>query len=269
MALEDEMLLTPSSSLNESRPFGANGYPRQVSWPSGWDDEAVSNAHPEVTYRAQAPVDNDLLPKPGGLGYKFVKRTFDMVFSLFATALALIPAAAACALVSIESPGSPIFAQERVGKNGRRIHILKIRSMYPDAHEHPERYLSEDQMDQWLMEQKVDNDPRITHIGKILRKTSLDELPQFLNVLAGQLSVIGPRPVTEAETWQFANARDEFLSCKPGITGWWQATERNAATWESGDRQRLELFYVRHACLGLDLRIFARTFKAILGGTGM
>ncbi len=94
-------------------------------------------------------------------------------------------------------------------------------------------------------------------------KTSLDEVPQFLNVLAGDLSVIGPRPVTEDETYEFGDARDEFLSCKPGITGWWQVTERNDATWENGERQLLELFYVRHASIPLDLRIFFRTFKAM------
>lgn len=120
-----------------------------------------------------------------------------------------------------------------------------------------------EQLEQWEREQKVDDDPRITRVGRFLRNTSLDELPQFLNVLTGDLSVIGPRPVTIEETYEFGNARDEFLSVKPGITGWWQVTERNNATWENGDRQMLELFYVRHASLALDLRIFVRTFKAM------
>lgn len=244
------------------------GADKPISWPAEWDDMAFACEHPEVTFRAEAPVFDPSLPKPGGAGYKAIKRTFDIAFSLFATAIAAIPVCLACAAVAIESPGPPIFVQERIGKDGRHIHILKIRSMYPDAHENPERYLNEAQMRQWTLEQKLDDDPRITHVGRILRKTSLDELPQFLNVLIGELSVIGPRPVTEAETWQFANARDEFLSCKPGITGWWQVTARNDATWESGERQQLELFYVRHACFGLDARIFARTFKAIFGRTG-
>ena len=98
------------------------------------------------------------------------------------------------------------------------------------------------------------------------RRTSLDELPQFLNVLAGDLSVIGPRPVTMEETLEFGDARDEFLSCRPGITGWWQVTARNDAAWADGERQLLELFYVRHASFGLDARVFARTFKAMLRG---
>ena len=135
--------------------------------------------------------------------------------------------------------------------------------MVADAHEHPERYMSPDQLETWCREQKLDDDPRITRIGRVLRRTSLDELPQFLNVLKGDLSVIGPRPVTEAETYEFGSARDEFLSVKPGITGWWQVTARNDATWETGERQMLELFYVRHASLALDFRIFVRTFKAM------
>ena len=100
-------------------------------------------------------------------------------------------------------------------------------------------------------------------VSRALADSCVDELPQFLNVLTGDLSVIGPRPVTIEETYEFGNARDEFLSVKPGITGWWQVTERNNATWENGDRQMLELFYVRHASLALDVRIFVRTFKAM------
>lgn len=135
--------------------------------------------------------------------------------------------------------------------------------MVPDAHSNPERYMTPEQLETWRREQKLDDDPRITRVGRLLRRTSLDELPQFINVLTGDLSVIGPRPVTFEETYEFGDARDEFLSCKPGITGWWQVIERNEATWENGERQLLELFYVRHASLALDLRIFVRTFKAM------
>lgn len=91
--------------------------------------------------------------------------------------------------------------------------------MVSDAHEHPEKYMTPEQLAQWRREQKVDNDPRITHVGRFLRHTSLDELPQFINVLTGDLSVIGPRPVTLEETFEYGDARDEVLACKPGITG--------------------------------------------------
>ena len=212
-----------------------------------------------------APVPDSSVPAPrrGGAGYRAVKRVFDVVFSGVTCVVGLVPSLVLCAIIRLDSPGSPIFRQERVGKDGRPIHIFKFRTMYYDAHEHPGRYLSASQMTQWEREQKVDNDPRITRVGRLLRRTSLDEVPQFLNVLRGDLSIIGPRPVTEPETYEFGTARDEFLSCKPGITGWWQVTERNEATWANGQRQLLELFYVRHASFALDLRIFVRTFRAM------
>lgn len=205
-------------------------------------------------------------PRPGGTVYRIVKRLFDLVFSLAVIAVLFIPVALLCACIMIDSPGCPFFRQERIGKNGKRIYIWKLRTMETDAHANPEKYLDEDQLAQWEREQKVEDDPRITRMGHFLRRTSLDELPQFINVLTGELSVIGPRPVTMEETYEFGNARDEFLSCKPGITGWWQVTERNDATWANGKRQLLELFYVRHASFSLDARVFVRTFKAM--GTG-
>ena len=205
-------------------------------------------------------------PAPGGVVYRAIKRLFDIVFSLAVIALLAIPVALVCLAIVIDSPGKPFFRQERIGKDGKKIYIWKLRSMVTDAHSHPEKYMTPEQLAQWQREQKLDDDPRITRVGKFLRRTSLDELPQFINVLTGDLSVIGPRPVTLEETYEFGNARDEFLSIKPGITGWWQVTERNKATWENGDRQMLELFYVRHASLALDLRIFVRTFKAMGSG---
>lgn len=205
-------------------------------------------------------------PKPGGSFYFGCKRVFDIVFSLIVIAVLLIPTAILCLLIVIDSPGKPFFRQERIGQYGKKIYIWKLRTMEPDAHYRPEKYLDDGQLAQWEREQKVDDDPRITRMGHFLRRTSLDELPQFINVLTGELSVIGPRPVTLEETYEFGNARDEFLSIKPGITGWWQVVARNEATWANGERQMLELFYVRHASFGLDLRVFVRTFKAMLNG---
>ena len=205
-------------------------------------------------------------PRPGGRGYLAVKRAFDLVFSAAACLLLVVPVAAACAAIRLESPGSPIFRQRRVGQFGKPLYIYKLRTMYADAHENPEGYLDAAQMEQWRREQKVDGDPRVTKVGRILRRTSLDELPQFANVLKGELSVIGPRPVTEDETYEYGDARDLVLSVKPGITGWWQVMARNDATWESGRRQALEVFYCRHASLAMDLRVFIRTFKAMRTG---
>lgn len=199
----------------------------------------------------------------GGLGYRFVKRAFDIAFSALVIAVLVIPVAILCLVIVLDSPGAPFFRQERIGKGGRPIHIWKLRTMVADAHENSGRYMTGEQLETWMREQKLDDDPRVTRVGRLLRRTSLDELPQFVNVLVGDLSVIGPRPVTLEETYEFGDERGELLSVRPGITGWWQATERNAATWANGRRQELELYYVRHASLALDARVFALTLRAM------
>ena len=139
-------------------------------------------------------------PRPGGAGYRAAKRAFDIVFSLAVIAVLAVPVALLCLAIVLDSPGAPFFRQERVGLGGRRIYIWKLRSMVPDAHSNPERYMTPEQLETWRREQKLDDDPRITRVGRFLRRTSLDELPQFINVLTGDLSVIGPRPVTLEET---------------------------------------------------------------------
>lgn len=218
------------------------------------------------SYRAPAADPNAAAPKKGGPGYFAFKRAFDIVFSAGVCAVLAVPVVAACIAIEIDSPGKPFFRQKRVGRDGKPIYIFKLRTMVSDAHEHPEKYMTPEQLTQWQREQKVDDDPRITRVGRFLRHTSLDELPQFINVLTGDLSVIGPRPVTLEETYEYGDARDEVLACKPGITGWWAATDRNESTWGSGQRQARELFYVRHQSLGLDARVFVKTFKAMRKG---
>lgn len=169
------------------------------------------------SYRAPAADPNAAAPRKGGPGYFAFKRAFDIVFSAVVCAVLAVPVVAACVAIEIDSPGKPFFRQKRVGKGGKPIYIFKLRTMVSDAHEHPEKYMTPEQLAQWRREQKVDNDPRITHVGRFLRHTSLDELPQFINVLTGDLSVIGPRPVTLEETFEYGDARDEVLACKPGI----------------------------------------------------
>lgn len=205
-------------------------------------------------------------PKKGGVGYLVAKRVFDIVFSAGVCLVLAVPVAVACVAICVDTPGKPFFRQGRIGQGGKKIYIFKLRTMVSDAHDHPERYMSSAQLETWRREQKLDDDPRITRVGRILRRTSLDELPQFLNVLSGDLSVIGPRPVTLAETYEYGDAREEVLSCKPGITGWWAVTDRNNSTWQSGQRQARELFYVRHQSLGLDARVLVKTFKAMRRG---
>ncbi len=197
-----------------------------------------------------------------------VKRVLDVGASLAAIAVGAVPIAVTSLAICLESPGTPLFRQERIGRNGVPFGMWKLRTMYTDAEQNVERYLSPAQREQWKRERKVDHDPRVTKVGHVLRKASLDELPQFLNVLVGDMSVVGPRPVSATELKWFGDDADEVLSVRPGITGWWQAYARNGATWESGERQRMELYYVRNMGLDLDARIFLHTFVAVFRLTG-
>lgn len=202
----------------------------------------------------------------GTLSYRFLKRLFDFVFSLCVSVVLVIPVAIVCAFICLESPGNPLYTQERVGKGGKTIKILKLRSMVADAG-NVQKYLSPEQLHQWEVERKVDDDPRITKVGQFIRKCSIDEVPQFLNVLNGDLSVIGPRPITRDELEQHFSDEEkaELLSVQPGITGLWQATDRNAATFESGLRQKTELHYVHNRCFRMDWKCFTGTFGAMFG----
>lgn len=223
----------------------------------------------EVTGQ-NAPVDAALsvqkMQPSGTLAYRFLKRLFDLVFSLCVSVVLAIPLAVVCAFICLESPGNPLYAQERVGKGGKTIRILKLRSMVTDAG-NVQKYLSPEQLHQWEVERKVDDDPRITNVGQFIRKCSIDEVPQFLNVLNGDLSVIGPRPITRDELEQHFSDEEkaELLSVQPGITGLWQATDRNAATFESGLRQKIELHYVHNRCFRMDWKCFTGTFGAMFG----
>lgn len=148
------------------------------------------------TYRAPAPDPSAAAPGKGGAGYLAVKRIFDVLFSAGVCIVLAVPVALACVAIEVDSPGKPFFRQERIGKDGKRIYIFKLRTMVSDVHDHPEKYMATEQLVQWQREQKVDKDPRITRAGRFLRRTSLDELPQFINVLTGDipLRILKTRP---------------------------------------------------------------------------
>lgn len=135
----------------------------------------VENRAPVAARRFVAPPRDDTVPapKPGGAGYRAVKRAFDIAFSVGIVTLLAVPTVLACAAICIDTPGKPFFRQRRVGKDGREIRIWKLRTMVTDAHEHPERYMTPDQLEVWRREQKVDDDPRVTRVGRVLRRTSL------------------------------------------------------------------------------------------------
>ena len=199
-----------------------------------------------------------------GLGYRFVKRAFDIVFSGAVCVVLLIPCALLSIAIVIDTKGSPIYSQVRVGRWGKPFRIYKFRSMVADS-DNVEKYFTPEQLAVWKRERKVDNDPRITKLGRVIRSYSIDELPQFVNVLLGQISIIGPRPISYDELEHFGSDAALLCSVPGGITGLWQASKRNDATFESGERQKIELDYVRNAGFPMDARCFFGTFGAMFG----
>lgn len=200
--------------------------------------------------------------------YKFVKRAFDFIAAL-AAIVAISPLLLIIsAIVYMGDPGPVIYGQVRIGKNGKAFKMWKFRSMYKNADKMIDQ-LTDEQRQQYITEFKIDNDPRITPVGNFLRKTSLDELPQLFNVLCNDMSLVGPRPLIESEIQTYyADMFDTLLSVKPGVTGYWQAYARNNATYQSGQRQQMEMYYVNHASIMLDIKILFRTVVSILRKDG-
>ena len=198
------------------------------------------------------------------LGYRAFKRVFDFVFALLVIVVGFIPGALLSIAIAIDTKGSPIYSQERVGKRGKPFRIYKFRSMVKDS-DSVEKYFTPEQLETWKRERKVEDDPRITKLGSLLRRTSIDEMPQFINVLLGQISLIGPRVITRDEVMQHFSdfEKAELLSVTPGITGAWQCGPRNEATFENGCRQAIELDYARTSTFAGDVRIFFKTISVM------
>ena len=200
--------------------------------------------------------------------YLGIKRGFDILIA----SLLLIPCAPIFLIVPIliklDSPqGGVFYLHKRVGKNGKTIYLYKFRSMRDGADKELAKMLKDPKIrQQWEANYKIHNDPRITRIGKILRKTSIDELPQLLNILKGDMSLIGPRPVIESELEKYGKNRDKFLSVTPGVTGWWACNGRSATSYE--DRMNLELYYIEHQGLWMDIITMWRTVWSVLKGHG-
>lgn len=203
-----------------------------------------------------------------GLSYRFIKRAFDITASAALLGLSAPLMAVISFLVRAESEGPAIFVHDRIGKDGAHIRVLKFRSMRTGSDD-IEKTLSDEDTEAYYLEYKLRNDPRITETGRRLRNSSLDELPQLVNVLRGDMSIVGPRPVIESELGFYTdNERKRFLSVKPGITGYWQVCGRNDAGYQSGRRQELELYYADNASLRLDAWILLRTPRAVMKRRG-
>ena len=198
--------------------------------------------------------------------FRFVKRSFDIIASLFGL-IFLSPVFLITAIaIKFEDGGPVIHRRYCVGKNGTYT-MYKFRSMRVDAND-IEKLLSAEQLEEYRKECKVKNDPRITKIGKIIRRYSIDELPQLLTVLKGDMSLVGPRPIVEFETVYYGKLLDVVLSVRPGMTGYWQVNGRSDVTYESGKRQKLELYYATHQSIKLDLEILLKTIKIVIIGEG-
>jgi exopolysaccharide production protein ExoY len=183
--------------------------------------------------------------------------------------LACSPLMLVVALLIWQRDGAPVlFAHYRVGRNGKLFRCLKFRTMLRNAEQVLGELLANDPKarEEWAREQKLANDPRITPVGHFLRKTSLDELPQLINVLRGEMSLVGPRPITVAELTKYGSVRWHYLCVRPGITGLWQVSGRNDVSY--GERVALDRRYVESRSLWMDVAILVRTVKVVLARDG-
>lgn len=200
--------------------------------------------------------------------YFFFKRLFDILLSAMALLL-LWPVMLVLALLVRRDGGKAFYAQQRVGKDGKPFHLYKFRSMKPNA-ERLEDFLTPEELAEYRKEYKLLHDPRITPLGHVLRKSSLDELPQLVNILRGDMSIVGPRPLLEAEIK--GNYTEEeaarLLSVRPGLTGYWQAVARNDSSYKTGERQQQELYYIGRVSLWMDVKILLLTVRRVFSGKG-
>lgn len=196
-----------------------------------------------------------------------VKRVFDIIGALVGIILTLPIMAVTSIIIKFESPGSVIFKQERVGRNGRKFYIYKFRSMYKDAESRLKDLAAQNEMGCDGKIFKIKNDPRVTRIGRIIRKTSIDELPQFFNVLIGSMSLVGTRPPTVNEVEQYDRHHYRRISIKPGITGIWQTSGRNEIT--NFDKiVQMDVEYIEKWSLMLDFILILKTVKVLVSKTG-
>jgi len=206
----------------------------------------------------------------GSRGYRVVKRILDIIVSIpgiIATLFILL-----CVKVAYLLKGDKekiIFTQKRIGLNGEEFRVYKIRTMIPNAEEYLLNVLLKEDpeiREEYLKNKKIENDPRVTKIGKILRKTSLDEFPQFINVLKGDMSVVGPRPYLPYEKDDMKECYKDIIKVKPGITGPWQVSGRNNTSFEK--RILLDQDYSKNKSIKLDIKIFFKTFGSVFAKEG-
>ena len=203
------------------------------------------------------------------IAYLAIKRIIDIVAGLVGL-IVLIPISLIIKIVSMCNGdfGKIMFTQMRIGKDGKEFKFYKFRSMVPNADEVLFKLLEENEelAKEYKKNKKLKDDPRITKVGKFIRKYSIDELPQLLNVLKGDMSLIGNRPYLPREKDDMGNYFNDIVKTKPGITGYWQVSGRSDVSFET--RLKLEQYYSNHCGLKMDIKIFFKTFSAVFGGKG-
>ena len=214
-----------------------------------------------VMFQIKEEIQNNRIDRKA---YFIAKRLFDVIFSMAALAVLAVPMALIILLIKIESPGPAIFVHNRFGKNGHPLPLLKFRSMHLNAEQMIELFTPE-QREEWEQNFKLEDDPRITKIGRFLRRTSLDELPQLFNILKGDMSLVGPRPELPHFVNQFKEEIPLYMvkhQVRPGITGWTQTHGRKDVEWHR--RIELNVWYVDHLTMWLDIKIlFLTVFKVV------
>ncbi len=198
-------------------------------------------------------------------GQLVLKRVMDILGALLGGVALLLVTVIFGPLIKLESPGPIFFSQKRVGRNGRIFKMYKFRSMYADAEERKKELMAQNEMKGLMF--KMENDPRITKIGGFMRKTSLDEFPQFINILKGDMSLVGTRPPTLDEFAQYSPYHKKRLSFRPGLTGMWQVSGRSDIT-DFEEIVRLDVEYIDYWSIGLDIKILLKTLLAVFAGSG-
>ena len=204
-------------------------------------------------------------PKIHSFKQIFFKRVMDIVGAIVGLLITGIVTVFLAPALLIESPGPLFFSQVRVGKNGRRFKIYKFRSMYMDAEERKKELMSQNEMEGLMF--KMENDPRVTKVGKFIRKTSIDELPQFWNILKGEMSLVGTRPPTEDEFLQYEGYHRRRLNMTPGLTGLWQVSGRSD-TKNFEEIVAMDVEYIDNWSLKEDIKILFKTVGVVLKGKG-
>jgi Undecaprenyl-phosphate galactose phosphotransferase WbaP len=197
-----------------------------------------------------------------------VSRVLDISLVLLAAPYIILAFLVIAILIKFDSPGPVFFRQRRIGRFGRKFYIYKFRTMFQNADQSLESYLenSPELKSQWLATHKLKQDPRVTQLGAVLRRLSLDELPQIWNILIGEMSLIGPRPIVDAEVEKYGKCFDLYIQVRPGLTGLWQVSGRNDTTYER--RVELDEYYICNRSLKLDLQILWKTVFVVLRKNG-